>query len=678
MFLSYFFFRATCKACLGAVLCGYGILALGSDDPGAEIFKAPTTQLTVPMAIPMSLVADRMREALQISGSGQGQILADDCNKLQIKSFSLGRDSSFLELALDSEISAGLRIFSRCPGISGLDAQLVLRMQPEVDSQGAGISFTTVEAELRKRDGNSSLLTPASRKLAQALLIPRLDTVRVDVGDLLLSVDELLMRFMGSTLDAPRLTDLAHLSEVQSTDFGLNAVLSFTVGLPEAPVVMGGAAELSEETKQGRNEPVNQATRAGTAVHPDAQQPATLLQDELDGFVTTIVSDLVMRTDDRELQLDLLAVLLDARLQISEVLDSMRQAPALPVEALEPAGDPAESVAVTDPTGAVIESEEAVRQLFLSVWEQLGELARKLPEGDGDNDAGLRMIGFLAAGDALLLVDALGPRYGVEISGEGLHRLAKMLLAGDAPVSFTPLPLEPDENLRAIFGFTATASSSASPGPARAWWYPLLPIQRAIAQEMSPGDRLRALFPRPSTLNDYLGVVALLLENAIREHRDDSRLNAEQQALFEPLVRATAWKETCWRHYLPAESGVDVIKSSVGAVGMMQIVGRVWRSLFDLDRLESDVSYNVAAGIQILDHYFIDYAVRRGEHEHPGGAENLVKATYAAYNGGPSRLSRYRREGVAARARAVDQQFFRYYEAMKANPWPQNSRCYRF
>ncbi|MEM7691603.1 MAG: lytic transglycosylase domain-containing protein [Pseudomonadota bacterium] len=641
--------------------------------------SASSTELAVPMVLPMSLVADRVRSALQIDDSGEGEILADECNKIKFTSFTLAHDSSYLELTLDSEVSAGLRIFSRCPGINDFEALLVLRLKPAVDAQGEGVTFTTVAAELRKPDGSKSLMTSTTRKLAETLLIPRLETVSVPVGDLLLSIDELLMRFMGSTVDAPSLTDLAHLSDVQATESGLNAVLSFSVELAKAPAAEGAGENKADELTEG----VATSASHESAVAP---QSTALLQDELDGFVTTIVTDLAMRTDDRDLQLDFLAVLLDARLQISNVVDGMQSASTLAVETVETSDDfatGADSGASAHPSA---QTEDRLRELFLSVWEQLGELARKLPAEGGygqersnsAEDSGLRMLGFLAAGDALLLVDALGPEYGVEISAEGLQRLAKMLLSGDAPVSFTPLPLEPDEALRSLFGFTDPGSRNNASGPASAWWYPLLPVRRAVAEEVSLGDRLREVFPRPSTLNDYLGIVARLLEDAIEEHRTDSRLNPEQQALFEPLVRATAWKETCWRHYLPGESGVAVIKSSVGAVGMMQIVGRVWRSLFDLERLESDVNYNVAAGIQILDHYFIDYAVRRGEHEYPGGAENLVKATYAAYNGGPSRLSRYRREGVAARARAVDQQFFRYYEEMKTDPWPQNSRCYRF
>ena len=118
---------------------------------------------------------------------------------------------------------------------------------------------------------------------------------------------------------------------------------------------------------------------------------------------------------------------------------------------------------------------------------------------------------------------------------------------------------------------------------------------------------------------------------------------------LDPLVRATAWKESCWRHLVRSSDGPQVLRSAGGAVGMMQINGRVWRNVYDLDRLVDEVDYNVNAGIDILTHYMIDYAMRKGEHEQPGGEDNLVKATYAAYNGGPGHLSRYRREDTAAR-----------------------------
>ncbi|WP_247870099.1 lytic transglycosylase domain-containing protein [Methylophaga sp. SB9B] len=157
---------------------------------------------------------------------------------------------------------------------------------------------------------------------------------------------------------------------------------------------------------------------------------------------------------------------------------------------------------------------------------------------------------------------------------------------------------------------------------------------------------------------------------------ENDRLPDRMTERLDPLVRATAWKESCWRQFVGSSSEPQVLRSSGGAVGMMQINGRVWRKIYDLDRLVNEVDYNVNAGIEILTYYMIDHAIRKGEHEQPGGDDNLIKATYAAYNGGPSHLARYRREETAASLKAIDNAFWQHYTTIKADKWPDISSCY--
>ncbi|MGM0633225.1 MAG: lytic transglycosylase domain-containing protein, partial [Pseudomonadota bacterium] len=203
----------------------------------------------------------------------------------------------------------------------------------------------------------------------------------------------------------------------------------------------------------------------------------------------------------------------------------------------------------------------------------------------------------------------------------------------------------------------------------------LLPAAQASSN--SPAEALRGLVPRLATLDAYLDLVASLLEQQTSAWlAENDRVPERMIERLDPLVRATAWKESCWRQLAGSVSDPQVLRSPVGAVGMMQINGRVWRSVYDLDRLSDEVDYNVNAGIEILTHYMVDYAIRRGEHEQPGGDDNLIKATYAAYNGGPSQLGRYRREDTPARLQAIDNEFWRHYTAIKADRWPDISSCY--
>jgi soluble lytic murein transglycosylase-like protein len=183
--------------------------------------------------------------------------------------------------------------------------------------------------------------------------------------------------------------------------------------------------------------------------------------------------------------------------------------------------------------------------------------------------------------------------------------------------------------------------------------------------------------PRIASLQTYLELIGRLLDEETEAHVRETRVPLEYQAVIPALIRATAWKESCWRQFTGSPENPRVLRSAVGALGIMQVHGRVWRGVYDVDRLADDIRYNLAAGIDILEHYLVDYAIRRGEHDQPpGGAENLVRATYAAYNGGPSHLRRYRRADTAPRLQAIDREFWNHFEWISEHGWPQARSCY--
>ncbi|MEE4277923.1 MAG: lytic transglycosylase domain-containing protein [Halieaceae bacterium] len=621
--------------------------------PLAAAAQESPRSVSVPLQIPTAYLQARAADVLDLDASGAGELRADECNFLELEDLRLlPRPDGVAELpptiGLDIAVRGhgGARLFGSCRGPDPVEGRVLMELAPRAGIEGESVVFDAQSVEFRSSDGSESLLTRPSRALADALLVPRLQDLRVEVGSSLREIDALLEGFLEpeeagqAVLAAP-----GQLRAVAVEDGGMRVDLGFEL----ASRVLEAQADESGETP------------AAPVPEPfDPTDPSwDRVEDALDGFATVVVRYLGPRIDDEELRLELLALLIDVR---TEVATMLFEAPAAEAQ------------------------EDPLRLLFLDTWTRLGAILERLPPGDPEDlDYLLRLSSFIAAGDALALVDELGPAFGVEISRNGLLRLAEILMAGEGPEALTPLPLGEDEVLRSLFGFDGVPEASlATPAteaaPASAWLRRLSPISVAFAEEPDPALLLREVFPRRDNLDIYLGLVARLIDTSLDAHWEESRVPPEQHELFEPLVRATAWKETCWRHYLPGEESDDsaprVIRSGVGAVGMMQIVGRVWRSLFDLDRLEQDVAYNVAAGIDILDHYYVHYALRRGEDSHPGGRDNLVRATYAAYNGGPSKLSRYRREDVAARARAVDEQFYRQYLVMREETWPRESRCY--
>jgi len=591
-------------------------------------------EIEIPLLAETVLIRAAIGGVLELDDNGQGTLGDDMCNRLGLSDLVLVTEEAQLAVSMALTATTGAYVLGSCRGPAPWRGRLALKLTPQVTASGLAIEFVPDSIELSRPDGSLGILSAPARILTDALVVPRMNSVQINLAGPLSGLDELIEQLLGAARaqnGAQSLVQRTRISSLETEDTGIRVRLAFQVS------------------------PLEQAAQAPEP-ELDAIEVAQwqTLEDEFDGFLTTIVSTLARSTNSRDLRSELLAVLLDARHAIAE---------ALTLD--DPDSDP-------------------IRELFLTSWDRLRPLMSELETLETPGlEIDFRLAAFIAGGDALRAIDALGPDYGLEISRDGLRRLARLLLAETVPPSFTPLPLEVDAEFRALFGLDVSVEPTATTAQlmrriaggfrwAGSW---LLPA--AYANNSAPAEALRGLVPRLAILDDYLELVASLLEEqASAWLAENDSLPDRMTERLDPLVRATAWKESCWRQLAGSSNDPQVLRSPVGAVGMMQINGRVWRSVYDLDRLIDEVDYNVNAGIEILTHYMVDYAIRRGEHEHPGGDDNLIKATYAAYNGGPSHLARYRREDTPARLQTIDNEFWRHYTTIKADQWPDISSCY--
>ena len=107
---------------------------------------------------------------------------------------------------------------------------------------------------------------------------------------------------------------------------------------------------------------------------------------------------------------------------------------------------------------------------------------------------------------------------------------------------------------------------------------------------------------------------------------------------------------------------VTYLLSPTGDVGLMQINVRIWRGFFSPEKLRWNAAYNAGAGTEILMQLLVRYGVGEARER----LENAARATYAAYNGGPSRYRRYRQARTPPHVRAVDRGFWEKYQAVAA------------
>jgi soluble lytic murein transglycosylase-like protein len=234
-----------------------------------------------------------------------------------------------------------------------------------------------------------------------------------------------------------------------------------------------------------------------------------------------------------------------------------------------------------------------------------------------------------------------------------LRRLARLL---NSDPSIDPLEYkdEIDPVLQKLFGFGLSDRFPLSPKKSQGFNLQL--IRPAYAA--NSGDRLNRWVPRAADLEPYLLEIRNLLLEEAEARISSSTLEKEYALIFRKLVLTTAWQESCWRQYIVKNRKIVPLISGTGDVGMLQINEKVWRGFYSPSRLKWDITYNTRAGSEILMKFMINYALKRQEHKRDGGLLNLARATYSAYNGGPSKVNRYRRTNVPAAHRKIDIAFW--------------------
>jgi hypothetical protein len=570
-----------------------------------------------------------------------------DCKHVVLLHPELRGSDGAISVVSDVETKLGTLVLGICLFPVEWRGRIESRLEPRLDPTLPLVHFRVLESKLLESDGSERAATSALWDWLERYVHPRLERLAIDLSEPMQDLRAVLPLFLSGS-DGARAQALVDSLALES------------VAVTEREVVIGVRLD---------------APPAGAPPPPRSAEPA-LGPEEIarfeaalshwDGFITTVVKHAGTQTSDSSVRAELLEVLLDARAELVAAL----RAPA------SAEGDP-------------------VRPLFLSTWRRLAGVLRDVGEQAGDRGA-LRILGFIAAADALAALDELGPEFGLEMSSDGLRRLARVLTPtdpadpleapegvdpelrraldfgdplpppdlemDDAPAPAPPPAREPapsrsqlDSALHALAAFLAPSASAAA-------------VRRESLERLTRDEqrRLRGWVPSLGELDAYLPLMQRLLRSAAEDALQARSTAIEVRRTYIDTQLATAWQETCWRHYARVRGQVRAIRSSAGAVGVMQVNSRVWRGFYDPRFLIGDVSYNARAGSEILLRYFLDLAFAKGEHLRAGGLDNLARAAYAAYNGGPSDLLRYRSAKAPRRARAIDAHFYEKYRAVRA------------
>jgi len=572
-------------------------------------------QVDLPMQLDHAFIR-QMLVAQVYSGADESTRVWDDnsgCNFLILSHPRVDAVGARLRVTSDGQARVGTAVGDKCLNVIDWTGTVEVLEEPALDPAAPLVRFRVVDSQLFG-DGHRKRVTGTLWDWVKQYVHPRLEAVTIDLRQ---PLDE-LRAFLPDVLPgdggarAQQLIDSLRLAGVRVQDGGVRVDLRFEIS----------ESALREDTLPPGPEPT---------LGPDELAAWKAAWEQWDAFVTYVIKS---AAGDVELSAErraLFNVLLEARYDL--------------VEALAPA-----HAGAPDP----------VRPLFLKTWQRLAPVLRRVSLGLPAEGA-LHYLSFIAAADAVRAIDALGPASGIDLTADGLRRLARMIApaaAGD-PLEYR---LEVDPELRERFDFgPPLPPPEDNPDVDLSW---LWPARAWAANDLVA--RLNRWVPGRDELPQYLPLVRDLLNQTAAQSLETQTLKAEFHQLYRWLMLATAWKESCWRQFIRLNGRVVPMRSGAGAVGIMQVLPRVWRGFYDTKGLQADIGYNARAGSEILLHYLRDYAIAKGEHTATGQIDNLARATYAVYNGGPGHLRRYRKSGTKRSLRDIDDTFWEYYRRVKA------------
>ena len=332
---------------------------------------------------------------------------------------------------------------------------------------------------------------------------------------------------------------------------------------------------------------------------------------------------------------------------------------------------------------------DLVRGQFLYAWRALAPILRKTLVKDPSPSL-FNYLAFFTASDALDVLDKLGPALGLDISREGLLRLARLVSrrGGDPDLRYGTAV---NADLRRLLGLGPPLDES---GPAfdvqelketsgrndqgRSWLWPNLgasPAWAAPPQDDQLAEVLKWL-PSQQEADDYIARVRAVMKQAADDALSRDKLSEKYHPFFHGILPAVVWQESCWRQFVVKAGKITFLRSyNNTSVGLMQVNERVWRGLYKPASLRWNIRYNAKAGCEILELYLRRYVLELFGDPQGGGDDRLALAVYAAYNGGPARLERFVKSRQTGKRWLAERLFSQKLDMVKQGKTEAISKC---
>lgn len=574
---------------------------------------AKTAALPITIDYPM---LNALVEARLFKGSEKEVDLVKDptgCKKIIIADPEFMVENSRLRFEIKVRMRTGLEAGKECYLPVEWEGYVVFFQTPVIDPKTFKLSFRTEDSLVLNKKHEPGIISGPLWKLIKEQVHTQIDKIRID---LIPCVDD--MRSILEVMFPER--------DIRKAVAMLETLSPGKVDVRKDALRIAMNADISsvyDETRKKEEAPLS-------------EEELTAFTDNwqtLDAFMVLALGGLADRTLNRAERRLITETLLDMRYRFVSELDQPEK------------------------------ENDFVRDQFIEAWNNLSPIFRN-HLGKAPSSSPMRTLAFFSSMDALKAMDAIGPAVGIEISRDGLLRMARLISDDKAADLYYSSGV--DKHLRNVMGFGEELTEipeydKQEPEKEDNFLKRVLkrilsavlktihisPVKEAIAAEKKKPDREDPAkwLPDKENIDGFVERVRKELKIAADQVVVKKNPDPEFRDLFYLIADAVAWQESCFRQFKEEKGVIGYLRSyNNTSVGLMQINERVWRGIYDAEKLRWNIRYNMAAGCEIIDQYLQENVLEKmKEKNYPllQNKDNVARTLYALYNGGPGEFSKF-------------------------------------
>jgi hypothetical protein len=334
---------------------------------------------SLPLFADYSLIKNTLVSQLFTGPGGSANVWKDrqGCSFVQLSNPQLDGQNGQLHLTNQVHVRFGSGMNGQCLPLLEWSGLLETWQQPTINPQQTVLSLPVTQARAYDRSGvplNIDQLQDLLRRYAE----PQLASLKIDLNESRGDIERKLADYLPKDNEAElhQVISTLKFTGAAAKDEGISVTLGFEA--PAKPLSSAPAGPLSASEQQ-------------------EWQKAWQAWDE---FFSKAIQQASFDANSEQMRDTLTEVLLEARSAFQAAIK-----------------------------GQQTNGKDPVRVFFTDTWERLApelhNLAKQLPEIQG-----LRYLTFIAATDVIYQLESIGSPLGLEISSEGLRKLARILIKG--------------------------------------------------------------------------------------------------------------------------------------------------------------------------------------------------------------------------------------------------------